>query len=350
MDQAELSRLNDILRPVAPPQVLENVYTDDQHARIFDVIRRNGPWPTITAHHFNTVEELMATSNGGMPDNFNLTLDDMATGHFRGMLGENSVPYFPEIEDCYFNSHFLELVRSYWGAKYARPTTMLFNLCGPHHSGLNAHLDAVTFRGIRIENSPVWLQNVMGRSGLFTEHLVKMAQVITWWYLGENGTFTYWPDGPAGEPVRLEHPLWNKGVVVQNEMMFHRGDPVGRPDQRDIPGLKHRSLISYDPDQNDWTITTDGEVIRRYQPNEMRLLVHWSAEIYRDMDEVKKNMDHSDDLTHDIVFNRLLADMRGRGVVIAEPNDPLHDRDFIRALIATYSIKPTTDWATPGAA
>jgi hypothetical protein len=68
------------------------------------------------------------------------------------------------------------------------------------------------------------------------------------------------------------------------------------------------------------------------------------------MDEVKKNMDHSDDLTHDIVFNRLLADMRGRGVVIAEPNDPLHDRDFIRALIATYSIKPTTDWATPGAA
>ncbi len=92
----------------------------------------------------------------------------------------------------------------------------------------------------------MWLQNVMGRSGLFTDHLVKMAQVITWWYRGENGTFTYWPDGPLGQPTRLEHPLWNKGVVVQNEMMFHRGDPVGRPDERDIPGLKHRSLIGYD--------------------------------------------------------------------------------------------------------
>ena len=84
---------------------------------------------------------------------------------------------------------------------------MLFNICGPHHSGLNAHLDAVTFRGIRYENSPVWLQNVMGKSGLFTEYLVKMAQVITWWYLGENGTFTYWPEGPFSEPKRLEHPL-----------------------------------------------------------------------------------------------------------------------------------------------
>ena len=157
---------------------------------------------------------------------------------------------------------------------------MLFNLCGPHHSGLNAHLDAVTFRGIRIENSPVWLQNVMGSSGLFTDHLVKMAQVITWWYLGENGTFTYWPDGPLGEPTRLEHPLWNKGVVVQNEMMFHRGDPVGRPDERDIRGLKHRSLIGYDADRDDWAITTDGEVIRRYRPEQMRLLVHWSAEVY----------------------------------------------------------------------
>ena len=54
-------------------------------------------------------------------------------------------------------------------------------------------------------------------------------------------------------------------------------------------------------------------MIRRYQPGEMRLLVHWSAEIYQDKDEVKKNMDHSDDLTHDIVFERLLADMRARG-------------------------------------
>ena len=346
----DLQRLNRILRPVAPPRVLDGVYSDDQYGRIVDVIKRNGPWPTITAHHFDTVEELMATSNGGMPENLDLTLDDIATAHFRGILGKDSVPFFAELEDCFYNSRFLELVREYWGAAYARPTLMLFNLCGPHHSGLNAHLDAVTFRGIRIENSPVWLQNVMGRSGLFTDHLVKMAQVITWWYRGENGTFTYWPDGPLGAPKQLEHPLWNRGVVVQNELMFHRGDPVGRPDERDTPGLKHRSLIGYEHDRDEWEITTDGGVIRRYRPDEMRLLVHWSAEVYSDMAEVEKNLDHSDDLTHDIVFARLLSDMRARGVDVAEPSDPLHDQAFIRALIATYSIAPTTDWAKSSAA
>jgi hypothetical protein len=222
---------------------------------------------------------------------------------------------------------------------------MLFNLCGPHRSGLNAHLDAVTFRGVRFENSPVWLQNVMGRSGLFTEHLVKMAQVITWWYLGDNGTFTYWPDGPLGAPQRLEHPLWNKGVVVQNEMMFHRGDPVGRPEDRAVTGLKHRSLLGYDAEAATWDITTDGEVIRRYAPDEMRLLVHWSAEIYQDRDELQKSLDRSDDLSFDMVFERLLADLHSRGVSVEEPSDPLHDKIFIRALIDTYSLSPRTDWA-----
>jgi hypothetical protein len=291
----------------------------------------------------------MATSNGGVPQTLDLTLDDVATAIFRGILGKGSICLYPELEDCYYNSTFLRLVRDYWGAQYARPTLMLFNLCGPHHSGLNAHLDAVTFRGIRIENAPVWLQNVMGRSGLFTEYLVKMAQVITWWYRGENGTFTYWPDGPLGQPKRLEHPLWNKGVVVQNEMMFHRGDPVGRPDERDTPGLKNRSLLGYDGNVDDWVITTDGDAIRRYRPEEMRLLVHWSAEIYADREEVEKNLDHSDDLTFDIVFNRLLADMHAKGIEVTEPSDPLHDHDFIRALIGAYSIAPSTDWATTAA-
>jgi hypothetical protein len=347
----DLQHLNEILRPAGPPREIQDVYSEDQYERLLGVLKQHGPWPTIAAHHFDSVEELLATSNaGGAGEEVNFTLDDIASPHFRGFFAENSVLYYPELHDCFYNERFLRMAKDYWGgAQFARPTMMLFNFCGPHHSGLASHLDAVTFRGVRFENSPIWLQNVMGRSGLFTEHLVKMAQVITWWYLGENGTFTYWPDGPLGEPKRLEHPLWNKGVVVQNEMMFHRGDPVGRLEERDTPGMKHRSLIEYDPERGDWAITTDGEVIRRHAPNEVRLLVHWNAEVYSDLDEVKKNMDHSDDLTHDVVFERLMADMHARGMTVAEPSDPLHDKEFIRALIAAYSVAPTTDWATASA-
>ena len=55
------------------------------------------------------------------------------------------------------------------------------------------------------------------------------------------------------------------------------------------------------------------------------------------------------DLTHDIVFERLLADMRSKGVAVREPSDPLHDSDFIRALISSYTIAPTTELAPTAA-
>jgi hypothetical protein len=188
----------------------------------------------------------------------------------------------------------------------------------------------------------------MGKSGLFTDYLVKMAQVITWWYRGSPGGFTFWPDGPFEPPQVLHAPMWNRGVVVQNEMMYHRGDPVGPPEDRAIEGMKNRSVLGYDESSDSWAVTTDGEVIRRYQPEQIRFLVHWNAEMYADMAEVKKVMDHTDDLTLEQVVGTLLADMRSRGVKITEPSDPLHDPDFIQALMHTYDVSVTTDWLTEG--
>ena len=338
---AELAR---VLTPVYPPRVLDDVYSDDEHSRLLGVVQQHGPWPTIQAHHFQSVDELIATTSGVVPKDHGLTLDAIATAQFRGFYGQNSVCFFPEVEDIFYSSRLLDEVKSYWHAEYAKPTMMLFNICGPHQSGLNSHLDAVTFRGVRYENSPVWLLNIMAKSGLFTDYIVNMAQVITWWYRGEAGTFTYWPDGPLQPPKTLPTPMWNRGVVVQNELMFHRGDPVGRPEERAIEGLAHRSLFEYRADGDDWVITTDGESIRSYTPEQIRLLVHWSAEVYRDIDDVKRVMDHTDDLTHERVFETLIADLRAKNVTVDEPADPMHDEAFIHALLSSYTIAPTTDW------
>ena len=124
-------QMNLALRPVAPPRVLEGIYTDDQFHRLYDIVKQHGPWPTIAAHHFQSVEELIATVTGVVPEGLDLTLDDIATPQFRGFYGQNSVSFFPEINDCFYNDGFLEMVKDYWGAAYAKPTMMLFNLCGP---------------------------------------------------------------------------------------------------------------------------------------------------------------------------------------------------------------------------
>jgi hypothetical protein len=166
-----------VLCPVAPPRVLENVYSDDQFERLLGIVKREGPWPTIASHHFDTVDELIAATTGVVRENHGLTLDDIASPQFRGFYAQNSVCFYPDVHDCFYNKRFLEIARDYWGAAYAKPTMMLFNICGPHpaSSPPPPHLDAVTFRGVRYENAPVWLQNCMAKSGLFTDYVVKMA-------------------------------------------------------------------------------------------------------------------------------------------------------------------------------
>ncbi len=72
--------------------------------------------------------------------------------------------------------------------------------------------------------------------------------------------------------------------------------------------------------------------------------MHWNAEVYRNLDEVKLVMDHTDDLTHEQVVDTLIADLRAKGVPVEAPADPLHDEAFIHTLLSTYRIAPTIDW------
>ncbi len=326
------------IRPVSAPRVLDNVYSTDQHRRLLDVVRREGPWPLIVAQHFASAEELIATVSGSMPEGVEPTFDMFLSAVFRGYYGNGGTCFYPELEDIFFNSGFLALARSYWGAQYARPTMMLFNIQGPCNSFDPAHLDATNFRGITFQNTPVWLMNTMAKSGLFRPWLQKMAQVITWFYRGDiGGGFTYWPEGPRRPPKRLAAPMWNRGVLVQNEMMYHRGEANGPIDQRHPQGLAFNSLWGADPSSPDgWQITTDGAVIQRVPAAEVRFLVHWNAEVYSDMAELKRAMDHTDDLDHERVFDTFLKDLRGRGLSFAVPSDPLHDREFIRLLTTVY--------------
>lgn len=336
--------LSDILRPAAPPRMLDNVYTDDQRERLLDVVRRHGPWKLILAQHFASVEELVATLSGSMPEGIEPSLDAFVTPTFRGFYANYSAALYPEIQDCFYNPQFIEHAKAYWGAQYAKPQMMLFNINGPCGNTDPAHLDTPSFRGIRYENSPTWLCAVMGKSGLFQNYMVKMAQVITWFSRDEQSGFTFWPEGPARAPQRIQPPIYNRGVVVQNEMMMHRGEANGPLDQRRPEGLCFDTVFAGDPaDRDAWLLKNGETVIARHRTEELRFLVHWSAEVFEDYAELKKNMDGSDNLTFDQVFETLIKDLRARGVQFEMPSDPLRDPAFIRTLSTTYDFgRPLT--------
>jgi hypothetical protein len=122
-------------------------------------------------------------------------------------------------------------------------------------------------------------------------------------------------------------------------MLVHRGEANGPIERRQPADLAFDTLFSGDPTDSDgWLVKTGEKVIERYHTDDLRFLVHWSAEVFSDFDELKKNMDGSDNLTHEQAINMLIKDVRSRGIQIETPTDPLNDGQFIRALNAAYDF------------
>lgn len=327
-----------IFRPVAEPRVIENAFTPDQHERMLNVVRENGPWSLILAQHFKSPEEVIATTSGSIPEGFKPTWDMFLSPVFRGYFAQASTMLYPEIEDCFLNSKFLDLVRGYWGAAYATPENMLFNIQGPCGAGGSPHVDATRFRGVTMHNSPIWLMNTMVKSGLFKHWQARKAQVISWYYKGQiGGGFNYWPEGPHGQPKQINAPMWGRAVVVENEMMYHSAESNGPSHMRRPEGLAINSMMQANTaDKGAWQITTDGQVVQNIPEDEFRFLIHWGADIYMDYAELKRALDHSDDITHDQVFDIFVKDLRARGLEFEVPTDPLTDKAFIGLLTRTY--------------
>ncbi len=331
--------------PVAPPQIIENAYTDDQHRRLLNLVRENGPWPLILAENFKTPEEVIATTSGTIPEGVTLTWDMILNPVFRGYLGKEGVCLYPEVEDCFYNSRFLDLVRNYRGAKYAVPETFLFNIQGPTPIGGPPHLDGTVFRGMTMGNTPLWLLLTMTKSCLFQKWQAKKAQVIAWYYQGKiGGGFNCWPNGPSNEPLQINAPMWGRAVVVENEMMFHHGQAAGPVSMRKPAGLDISTTFGADPtDPTGWQLETFGKVNQRVPAEEMRFLVHWGAQMFMDMDELKVSMDHTDDISQEQALDILIQDIRKRDVAFEMPSDPMNDRNFIALVSQVYDIGGPTN-------
>lgn len=329
-----------VIRPVAEPRLIDNVYSDDQYARLMKLIREQGPWKMILALHFKSPEEVVATTSGAVPEGVELTWDMFLSPYFRGYLAKAGVSLHPEMDDLFYNPKHLAQIRSYWNAQYAIPDNMNFVMQGPAESSDPGHLDAAAFRGISQNDTPIWLMNTMAKSGLFQKWSLKKGQVVAWFYPGSiGGGFTYWPEGPQAAPKRVAQPMWNQAVVAQNEMMFHRGESCGPLDRRRPQGLSIDSMLYPDPDaENAWLIKTGDTVIQKVPASESRLMVHWGGNVFQDMDEMKMVLEHKDDLTQDQVFDMFIKDLRAKGLQFETPSEPLHDKAFISMLTRAYDV------------
>ncbi len=170
----------------------------------------------------------------------------------------------------------IEAAKQSFGAKVIRPQTLMVNLTGPMPASV-PHVDLPYFRGAPARNHSVDLLMAMGRSGLFERWAIRVASAVCWFHEGEGGGFEYWLDGSNAPPHEMRQPLWNVGLVSDNDRMFHRAQAVG-PGSEELPsGLLRRSALLHTAGDGGWEIRDAGEGVVRYPAERVRISILWKA-------------------------------------------------------------------------
>jgi hypothetical protein len=295
--------------------------------------RANAPYFPVQ-RYFANAAEMNALSKTQLGDGPAMRVGPV----FRGDWAYDA-PLVEGLDPIFQNPRFATAAARIFGAAVVRPQIVYANLSLPMPCGDGGHTDIPAFRGIDRTRFPVWLLVTMGRSGLFERWRVTIATAVAWFYEGAGGDFTYWPDGP-GTPPRTRPAMTNTAVVGDNDVMFHRVEAIGGPNDDGVAGLTLDSRLEPDG-RTGWRIVDGERELGAWRNDQLRISVSWKAQVFADADAARIYDEHADDLTFDAVLDAFRADFASRGTPLAIPADPLHDADFVRTLSRAYHVAPT---------
>jgi hypothetical protein len=327
----------DPLRPALPrPPVILDRAVDDPRV-VEDLLVAHQPYAPVQRYMANRAEyaTLSGARSGGDPAG-----EVPIAPVFRGdwaHLGEVS----PGVEGLLHHQAFVDGARQLFDAEIVRPHTVYVNLTWqlPFAQG-RGHVDIPAFRGFDRSTVPVTFLTIMGLSGLFEAERVKVATAVAWFYEGADGGFEYWPLGADEAPVVHEGAIHNTAVVGDNDFMWHRVRPLGRPEDGMVT-LSMDARVGTD-DGTVWQIHDGDDPVARFGRDRLRVSLSWKADVFADDDERRRHDDHTDDLTEVEVLDRLAADLDARGLDATVPVEgPLRDPDFIGRLQDAYVRYPT---------
>jgi len=314
------------------PIVIDHVLPDPAVVR--ELLVRGAPYWTVQRYVKNP-SEMAALSDAGTQGRKNRPM--FIAPWFRGDWAYDE-PFVEGAEVFLGHEGFRSAAQDMFEGGIIVPQIVYVNLNPPIAQVDPGHVDIPAFRGIDRTQYPVWMLVTMLKSGLFERWYVPSVTAVAWYYEGEGGGFTYWPDGPDQAPV--SRPCINNSAVVgDNDYMFHRVEAVG-PDERTLPkGLTLESQLCWAG--NAWEVVEQGDVRARYDFEDVRVSVSWKAQVFASEEQQALYQNHADDLKLEHVVEALLADLATKGTPTERPADPLHDRTFVETLNATYRRAPT---------
>jgi hypothetical protein len=317
----------------SPPVVLDPALADV--GLVHRLIDEHAPYWPVQRYFSNSAE--YAALSGNAPGEM------VVAPVFRGNWAtEGQVR--PGVEPILHDERLVDAARRVFGASVVRPHTVYVNLTWqlPFAQGAG-HTDVPAFRGFDRRDWPISFLSIMGLSGLFEDVRVKIATGVGWFYAGEDGGFEYWPDGPDRPSVIHEGAIDNTMIVADNDFMWHRVRPTGRPEDG-MPRLTLESELVR-RSSSEWAIVDDGTTVAEVPRDRLRVSLSWKADVFLTDDDARRHDDHVDDIDLGGVLDRFVQDLRARGVEPVLSDDPVRDPTFIALLQEHYVRYPSTSSA-----
>jgi hypothetical protein len=238
---------------------------------------------------------------------------------------------------------FADAARRVFDAEIVIPTTVYVNCTWqlPFAQGAG-HTDVPAFRGIDRSTYPITWLTIMGVSGLFEDVRLPIATAVAWFHLGSDGGFEYWPEGPD-RPSRIhEGAIENTAIVGDNDFMWHRVRPTGKPRDGMAKLSLHAELAFED---GAWLVREGARTFGSFGWDALRVSLSWKAYAFRSDAERRRWAEHEDDIDLAEVLARFERDLAARGIDVRWPADPVRDAATIRLLSETYVRYPAASRA-----
>jgi hypothetical protein len=255
------------------------------------------------------------------------------TNYFRETYAYGARPVIDGIEPFLHHEGFIEAARRLHGRPLVEPAIVFANLLAPGQE-LAVHTDVPEFRGVNRTRHPQWLIVAMHHSGLFEPWRMPIATGIAWFHDCRGGELVFYPEGPE-RPPRTHTVRYNTALLLDTDSVFHGVDRVAEtraPLAPLRPGMRLRFAGA-----GRWEAVEGERVVAAYRWEELRFSISWKAYCFADARERHAWFEHGDDLALEFVVDRLLADLRQRGVIGGERPG---DAELVEVIIDTYVRYP----------
>mgnify|MGYP001823916075 FL=1 len=296
------------------------------------------PKPLRFGPVFDDPEAVLRCVRAGSPYRLQSVVDRTYAGEeytpwFKAYWVVSGKPLLPEAEPLFREPRLLEAAAQCFGAEIIRPQVLMVNLQAPMPASA-VHLDMPHFRGAPARTHAPELLYAMGRSGLFERWAIRIASALVWFHRGIGGAFECWPEGPERASQLEAPPLWNVGLLADNDRMLHRTQEIGPPEARLPHGVLRDSSELHTADEGGWKIRDGGALLRRYPAEQLRISLLWKAHALADAEEARVLDSGSDDLDPQRIETIFAQHAREHGVALPPTDDPRTDPDWIHAVAA----------------